>query len=108
VSGTRVRLVIATEITPLPPGAVDVLACTPDDQVAFGGPNTRIEPGGSAYITGNLGTLRNAEVVQVTFESGQTEWDGLSHVVLSDRVIAVVDFQSLDGVACRGAGFAGA
>lgn len=106
--GTRVKLVIATEISPLPTGAVEALECPPDDHVAFGGPRVRILPGGSAYITGNLGRVKDAEVVQATFEAGQTEWDGLWHVVLNDHVIGVVDFQSLDGVACRGTGFAGA
>lgn len=108
-AGTRVRLVIATEITPLPSGAVDALACPPTDHVAFGGPRFRDDPGGSAYITVNLGPRIGVEAVQVTFEAGSTTgWDGLWHVTRDGRVIAVVDYASLDGVACRGSGFAGA
>ena len=46
------------------------------------------------------------EVVQVTF-SGR-EWNGIWHVIRDGLVIAVVDFDSLDGVACHATEVAGA
>jgi hypothetical protein len=102
-----VRVVIATKITLLPEGAADALDCPASDQVAFGGPNLRIMPGGSAYIVGNIdGIELSDEVVQATF--GDQEWYGIWHVIRDGQVLAVVDFDSLDGVACRGSGVAGA
>ena len=104
---TVVDLLIATEITPLPEGAADALDCPSDDREPFGGPKLRITPGGSAYIVGNIGGVElSDDVVQVTF--GDREWDGVWHVIRDGRVIAVVDFDSLDGVACAGSGVAGA
>jgi hypothetical protein len=110
-SGSLVKLEIAATVDRLPPGAVDALACGHDAQVAFGGPDARILPGGALYITGNLsGFERTDEVVQVTSDPSdpETEWDGLWHVIRDGQVIAVVDWASLDGVACAGTGIAGA
>lgn len=105
--GTWVRLVVATHVTPLPAGGADALDCDAAHREAFGGPNIRIQPGGSAYITGNLpGIRRDDEVTQVTFEGNA--WDGLWHVIRGGSVVAVVDFGSLDGEACQGSGVAGA
>jgi hypothetical protein len=106
-AGDSVELVVATMITSLPTGAAGALACAPSDQVAFGGPNVRIEPGGSAYIVGNLGGIDLSDkVVQVTFTD--RDWYGLWHVIRKGDVLAVVDFGSLDGVACARSGIAGA
>jgi hypothetical protein len=105
---TTVRLVISSRITPLPAGAAEALDCAPADRVPFGGPNVRIAPGGAAYIVGNMAGIhgRSDEVVQVTFEDEQ--WHGLWHVVRDGAVVAVVDYASLDGEACRGSEVAGA
>jgi hypothetical protein len=106
-SGSTVRVLVATLVTTLPEGAAEALDCDPAHREAFGGPNLRVLPGGSLYITGNLaGIERDDEVVQVTF--GDREWDGLWHVIRAGSVIAVVDWGSLDGVACQGSGVAGA
>jgi hypothetical protein len=106
-SGTRVRLTVATDVTPLPDGAADALDCQAEQRVAFGGPSDRVTPGGSAYIVSNLpGIERSDDVVQVSFEKEQ--WHGLWHVIRDGSVVAVVDYQSLDGEACEGSGVAGA
>jgi hypothetical protein len=106
--GSAIRVLIASEVTPLPEGAAEALDCDAGHREAFGGPRLRIMPGGSAYITGNLsGIGLDDEVVQVTSEPGD-EWAGLWHVIRSGSVVAVVDFDSLDGVACQGSGVAGA
>jgi hypothetical protein len=106
-SGSQVRVIVATQVTPLPAGAVDALDCDAGQREAFGGPNVRLQPGDSLYITVNLpGIGPDDEVVQVTFES--REWEGLWHVIREGSVVAVVDWASLDGVACQGSGVAGA
>lgn len=105
--GSTVRVVVATDVTPLPADATDALDCDTRHRESFGGPRVRVLPGGSAYITGNLpGIARDDEVVQVTFRN--SEWEGFWHVVREGSVVAVVDFGSLDGVACQGSGVAGA
>jgi hypothetical protein len=106
--GATVRLVISSRITPLPAGAAEALDCAPAERVPFGGPNARIEPGGAAYIVGNLAGIhrRSDEVVQITFDDEQ--WHGLWHVVRDGAVVAVVDYASLDGEACEGSEVVGA
>ena len=105
--GSSVRVVVATEITRLPGDAAKALDCDAQHREAFGGPDLRIQPGGSAYIVGNLPgiALGIDEVVQVTFE--EQPWIGLWHVIRDGSVVAVVDFDSLDGKACQGSGVAG-
>jgi PASTA domain len=104
---TVVEVVIATEITPLPEGAAAALDCPASEHVPFGGPRIRILPGGSAYIVGNVGGIElSDDVVQAT--SGAREWEGVWHVVRDGNVVAVVDFGTLDGEACRGSGVGGA
>jgi PASTA domain len=105
--GSIVRLLVATDVTPLPPGATDALDCDVRHREAFGGPNARVLPGDSLYIVGNLpGIEPEDDVVQVTF--GDERWMGLWHVIRNGSVVAVVDYGSLDGVACQGSGVAGA
>ena len=105
--GSSVRVLVATKVEPLPNGAANALDCDAEHREAFGGPDVRIQPGGSAYIVGNLPgiALGADEVVQVTFED--QPWMGLWHVIRDGSVVAVVDFDSLDGVACQGSGVAG-
>jgi hypothetical protein len=106
--GTPVEVLVATRVTPLPDGAADALDCDAGHREAFGGPKARVEPGGSAYIVGNLPGIELGidEVIHVTFEDEQ--WHGLWHVVRDGSVVAVVDYPLLDGEACRGSGVAGA
>jgi PASTA domain len=107
-SGSSVRLEVATTIEPLPEGAADALSCDPDERAAFGGPNVRILPGGSAYIVGNIGGIELADdVVQITSTDRRYGDNGIWHVSRDGAVIAVVDFESLDGEACRDSGVGG-
>lgn len=107
--GDPVLLVIATEIEPLRDGGLDALDCRTEERVAFGGPDVRIDPGADAYIRGNLGGIEQTdEVVQVTWPTGFSDWNGLWHVIRDEIVIAIVDWDSLDGFACEGSGIAGA
>jgi hypothetical protein len=101
--GGAVHLIVATEITPLPAGAEDALVCPSAEHVVIGGPSMFIEPGGEAYIRGNTTGVRlRDEIVQVTFTD--QEWHGLWHVIRDGEVVAVVDWDTLDGVACAGSG----
>jgi hypothetical protein len=104
--GATVQLVISTEFTPLPVGAAEALDCSPEQRVTFGGPDARLLPGGATYIADNLPGVADDEVLQVTFED--EEWHGIWHVVREGAVVAVVDWATLDGVACIDSGVAGA
>ena len=110
-TGSRVSLEVATRIMPLPQGAADALDCGANERVAFGGPNHVLLPSGALYITANLpGIERTDQVMQITSTSSDPrfDWDGLWHVIRDGEVIAVVDYPSLDGVACDLSGVAGA
>jgi hypothetical protein len=83
-----------------------VLDCGPTDQVGFTGPDARIEPGGSAYIVGNLPGFQRGDVVEQMTRNpdGDTEWSGVWQVVRDGRVVASVDWDALSGTACGGSG----
>jgi hypothetical protein len=103
--GLEVRLVVATEITPLPAGAEDILACPAAEHVAFGGPHAVILPLGEAFIRGNTGGIeRTDDVTQISSDWSSELWQ----VIRDGAVIAIVDYRTLDGVACAGSGVAGA
>jgi hypothetical protein len=87
------------------------LSCARAERVAFeawGGP--RIQPGGAAYVRGNLAGIGTDDLVeQMTIAPDRTtEWDGTWQVVRDDSIIAAVKFPALIGIACRGSGVAGA
>jgi hypothetical protein len=97
----EVRLVVATQITPLPAGAEDALGCPVADRVAFGGPHAVLLPAGEAFVRGNTGGIEKSdEVVQASSDGSSQLW----HVIRDGEVIAVIDDQTLDGVACAGSG----
>jgi hypothetical protein len=101
--GDRIRVVIDTVIDPLPPGAVDDVGC--DETAAFGGPRLRIQPSGEAYVRGN--TVGVSEGDEVVPSENRSDFEGVWHVVRDDAVVAVIDYESLDGVACVGSGVGG-
>jgi len=88
-----------------------LLDCPEVDRVAFpalGGP--RIQPGGSAYVRGNLaGFLRQDVIEQMTKRDGGDAggWEGTWQVTREGSVVATVEFPRLRGVACRGSGIGG-
>jgi hypothetical protein len=86
-----------------------VLDCGPTDQVGFTGPDARIEPGGSAYIVGNLPGFERGDVVEQMTRNpdGDTEWSGVWQVVRDGHVVASVDWDALSGTACGGSGIGG-
>jgi len=89
----------------------EALACPIADRVDVApSGNAVATPGGAAFISVNLsGILRSDEVVQVTSQpNGSTEWSGTWDVVRDDLVLAVIDFDTLHGVACVGSGIGGA
>jgi hypothetical protein len=103
--GSVVTLTVASHVTPLPDGAADVLACVPDAHVVFGGPWAVDQPFGETFIRVNLGGLRSDDDLAYV---GPGAVSGPWHVIRDGAVIAVVDYDSLDGVACAGSGIAGA
>jgi hypothetical protein len=101
--GSIVTLTIVSRVTPLPPGATDALDCDSSAFVAFGSPHMVVTPGGAAFVM-NTGGIKGGDDVAPVDPNGE----GLWHVVRDGSVIAVVDYQTLDGVACAGSGVAGA
>jgi hypothetical protein len=87
-----------------------VLDCRPEDHVPIAGPDARIEPGGSAYIVGNLPGFEQSDVVeQMTREQDEeSDWAGVWQVVRDGSVVASVDYPDLSGAACAGTGIGGA
>lgn len=85
--------------------------CPPSEQVDFPAATGPLnQPGGSAYIVGNLeGILPGDVVEQMTRRDGGGAggWDGTWQVVRDGSVIAAVEFDTLSGVACRGSGISG-
>jgi hypothetical protein len=87
-----------------------VLDCRPEDQVPITGPDTRIEPAGSAYIVGNLPGFERSDVVeQMTRDQrGESDLAGVWQVVREGSVVASVEYPDLSGAACEGTGIGGA
>lgn len=103
--GSVVHVAVATEVTPLPPGAEDALSCPADQRVAFGGPHQM-----TADLRSGEGQIRRIGIPagdQVVRADTRKTDEGLWHVVRDGEVIAVVDYATLDGVACAGSGVAG-
>jgi hypothetical protein len=106
----------ATFIVPLTVSFTDpdlelvVLDCRTGDQVEFTGPDSRIEPGGSAYIVGNLPGFEQGDVVEqmTRVPGGEGGWAGVWQVVRDGAVVASVDYPDLSGAACEGTGIGGA
>lgn len=71
----------------------------------FGSPHMVVLPSGSAFIS-NVGGVKPSDNVVHVGPSGSDS--GLWHIVRDGAVIAVVDYDTLDGVACAGSGIAGA
>jgi hypothetical protein len=107
--GNATFIVPLTVASSTPDLELVVLDCRPDDQVAFTGPDGRIEPGGSAYIVGNLPGFERGDVVeQMTRNEGDgTAWSGVWQVVRDGSVVASVDYPELSGAACEGTGIGG-
>jgi hypothetical protein len=87
-----------------------VLDCRPEDQLPITGPDTRIEPAGSAYIVGNLPGFERSDVVeQMTRDQrGESDLAGVWQVVREGSVVASVEYPDLSGAACEGTGIGGA
>jgi hypothetical protein len=106
----------ATFIVPLTVAVTDpdlelvVLDCRPEDQVSITGPDTRIEPGGSAYIVGNLPGFQRSDVVEqmTRDQGGESDWAGVWQVVREGSVVASIKYPDLSGAACDGTGIGGA
>jgi len=111
---TVVHVVLSTRIEPPPQIAIDGdeqlpvdWACGEADRVPFGGPHLRLSIGGEAWVTANLGGAEPGDkVVLAMMIQGSPPWD-VWHWIRDGKVIAVVDYDSLDGVACQGSGVAG-
>ena len=100
------RVVVATQITPIPDQAVASLACGVTEVVAFGGPRQVLLPAGETFIRANVpGIERSDKVVRAS----ERDIDGeLWNIVRDGAIIAVIDYGTLDGAACPGSGVAAA
>jgi hypothetical protein len=107
--GNATFIVPLTVASSTPDLELVVLDCRLEDQVPISGPDARIEPGGSAYIVGNLPGFEQGDVVeQMTRDAnGDTEWSGVWQVVRDGQVVASVDWDALSGTTCRDSGIGG-
>jgi hypothetical protein len=108
---TVVHIVVATNVTPLPDVATSDRfvdwSCPIGERASFGGPHILISIGGDAHVTAVLGGFKDGDrVFQVQWIQGDPPLD-IWHWVRAGKVIAVVDYDTLDGVACAGSGVAG-
>jgi hypothetical protein len=110
--GNATFIVPLTVVEAAPGLQLVVLDCPPGDRTGFAPPEgARILPGGSAYITGNLGGFLQGDVVEqmTTHEGGGAGgWDGTWQVVRDGSIVATVEFPMLSGIACAGTGIGGA
>lgn len=108
--GQATFIVPLTVATNTPSLELVVLDCRPEDQVPITGPDSRIEPAGSAYIVGNLTGFEEGDVVeQMTREGSGDAGDltGVWQVVREGTVVASVNYPELSGVACEASGIGG-
>lgn len=105
---TVVRLVISTEITPPPDFAAgdEEWACPIDERIPFGGPHYVTLPSGEAYVRQIGGYLQGDRILLGMLIQGRP-WD-VWHWLRDGKLVAIVDYGTLDGIACRGSGIAGA
>jgi hypothetical protein len=108
--GNATFIVPLTVASSTPDLELVVLDCRPDGQVRFTGLDARIEPGGSAYIVGNLPGFERGDVVEqmTRAEGGEGDWAGVWQVVREGSVVASVEYPDLSGAACEGTGIGGA
>ena len=98
--GTTVTLVVSGTTVALD-GYLTPLACPMEDMMPFD-EDFGDQPGGGLFIRLNVAGVDDTdEVIQASTDPN------LWHVVRDDDVLAVIDYQTLEGVACRGSGIGG-
>ena len=105
--GSTVHLVVSGTTVAFD-GYLTPLACSSEDMMPFAHTGGVDEPAGEAYIRVNTeGITPSDELIQVTHVPGDGSGGGLWNLVREGNVLAVIDWRSLEGVACRGSGIAG-
>jgi hypothetical protein len=86
----------------------DGLDCDNSDQVPIVTPKTMLLPAGEAAIRANLSGINDGDVVErAGYLEGRGD-DGPWRIVRDGQIIARVDYPSLEGLTCKGAGITGA
>jgi PASTA domain-containing protein len=99
VSGTDVAL----------DGYLSQLDCDESDMMPFEDKGGHDDPGGTLYITINVGGFeRSDQLSQIRSDDPASPDDGLWQVSRDGAAIAVIAAPSLEGIACRGSGIGGA
>jgi len=107
-AGSVVQLVVSGVSVPLD-GYLTPLDCSTEDMMPFGHDGVVLEPAGEDYIRVNVeGVLESDNVVRPDQPNPFDDVNiGLWHVIRSREVIAIVDYETLEGVACRSSGIGG-
>jgi hypothetical protein len=81
--------------------------CDSSEEVPLEPPRDFVEPAGESFVRGNLsGVLSSDTVERAGYLAGRTD-DGPWRIVRDGEVVAQVEFPSLEGIVCRGAGITG-
>ena len=107
-AGATVNLVVSGT-TAFSEGTVSVLDCPYEDQMPFAHEGGALVPEGEAFIRANTIGIRDTDKVFKGEDApaGAVSTDGWWVVDRSDEILAVVDYVSLQGVACRDSGIGG-
>jgi hypothetical protein len=102
--GTVVQLIVSGTSTALD-GYLAGLACAQENMMPFAD-QAGDEPAGELYIRLNVEGIRQSDELERLTGDDPVGY-GLWEVIRGDDVVAVIDFESLDGIACRGSGIGG-
>ena len=105
--GATVHLVVSG-ITVAVDGYLTDLACSAGDMMPFAHTGGVLEPAGESYIRVNVSGIEPSDVlVQVFAEPNDDVGRGIWNLERNGRVLAVIDWETLQGIACRGSGIGG-
>jgi hypothetical protein len=105
--GSTVHLVVSGTTVALD-GYLADLACSAGDMMPFAHTGVVREPAGESYIRVNVSGIQPSDaLVQVFAEPNDDVGRGIWNLERNGQVLAVIDWETLQGIACRGSGVGG-
>lgn len=106
--GSTVHLVVSGTTVALD-GYLTDLACPAGDMMPFAHTGVAVlEPAGESYIRVNVSGIQPSDaIVQVLAEPNDDVGRGIWNLERTGQVLAVIDWETLQGIACRGSGVGG-
>ncbi len=82
-------------------------SCDSSEEIPIVPPRDFVQPAGEAFVRGNLSGVLNSDTVErAGYLEGRND-EGPWRIVRDGEVVAQVEFPSLEGITCRGAGITG-